>query len=175
MNKITLPNKQSGAILVVSLIILLIMTLMGLTGMQTTSLQEKMSSNMRDQNIAFQAAESVLRDGEADILSSGRVSGLTGMTNDCTNGLCYGGQNGISVDDILDETNLYKTNAVLYGTHTANTVIAGVSAQPKYLITGAKIKVPGAASIWKYVYQVTAIAQGKQNTTVSILNEVYVP
>jgi type IV pilus assembly protein PilX len=175
MNKITVLKKQTGAILVVSLIMLLVMTLMGLSGMQTTSLQEKMSSNMRDQNIAFQAAESVLRDAEADIVSSGRVSGLTGMTNDCSSGLCYGGQNGISVDNILDDTNVYMANAVPYGTHSANPAITGISAQPKYLITGAKIKVPGAASIWKYVYQVTAIAQGKQDTTVSILNEVYVP
>lgn len=169
------PKKQAGAVLIISLIILLVITLMGLAGMQTTSLQEKMASNMRDQNIAFQAAESVLRDAEADILSSGRVSGLTGMTSSCTDGLCYGGQHGISVTDIVDETHVYRAHAVSYGTHSSNSTIAGVYAQPKYLITGAKIKVPGAASMWKYVYQVTAIAQGRQETTLSILNEVYVP
>ena len=55
---------ETGAVLVVSLLFLLVLTLIGLTGMQVTSLEEKMSGNMRDRNLAFQAAESALRAGE---------------------------------------------------------------------------------------------------------------
>lgn len=55
---------QRGAVLIVSLIFLLVMTLVGVTAMQGTNMQERMSSNMQDRNVAFQAAEAALRLGE---------------------------------------------------------------------------------------------------------------
>lgn len=56
---------QQGAVLVISLLLLLIMTLIGVTAMSTTSLEEKMAGNMRDKNVALQAAEAALEEGEA--------------------------------------------------------------------------------------------------------------
>jgi type IV pilus assembly protein PilX len=56
--------QQSGAVLVISLIMLLLVTLIGVTGTQVTSMEEKMAGNAKDQNVAFQAAESGLRAGE---------------------------------------------------------------------------------------------------------------
>jgi type IV pilus assembly protein PilX len=58
---------QSGAVLIISLIMLLLLTLIGTTGMQSTSLEEKMAGNMRDKNLAFQAAESALSAAEATL------------------------------------------------------------------------------------------------------------
>ena len=60
-----LKSTQSGVVLIISLVMLLLLTLIGTTSMQTTTLEEKMVGNMRDQNIAFQTAEAVLRAGEA--------------------------------------------------------------------------------------------------------------
>ena len=71
MNKVPPPlsakdeARENGAALFVSLVFLLILTVIGLAGMQSTSLQEKMASHMRERNLAFQAAESALRAGEA--------------------------------------------------------------------------------------------------------------
>lgn len=56
---------QHGAALVIGLILLLVMTLLSITAMRGTLLQERMSGALSDQNIAFQAAESALREGEA--------------------------------------------------------------------------------------------------------------
>lgn len=56
--------RQRGSTLIVSLLILIVMTLIGLTGMSTSNLEEKMAGNTRDQALAFQAAEAALRDGE---------------------------------------------------------------------------------------------------------------
>ncbi|HKK14559.1 MAG TPA: PilX N-terminal domain-containing pilus assembly protein [Gammaproteobacteria bacterium] len=50
--------------LVVSLLILLVLTIIGVTAMSTTNLEEKMAGNMRTKNLTFQAAESGLRAGE---------------------------------------------------------------------------------------------------------------
>ena len=55
---------QRGATLVVVLILLLIMTVLGLTILRGTSLEERMSANMRDRSLSFQAAEAALREGE---------------------------------------------------------------------------------------------------------------
>lgn len=55
---------QAGAVLFVSLIMLLVLTVIGVTAMQTTTLEEKMAGNLRDQTMAFQAAEAALREGE---------------------------------------------------------------------------------------------------------------
>jgi len=57
-------NGQSGAVLFVSLIMLLVLSVIGVTAMQTTTLEEKMAGNLRDQTLAFQAAEAALREGE---------------------------------------------------------------------------------------------------------------
>jgi len=59
-----IPSSQKGAALLVSLAVLLLMTILGVTAARTTTLQERMASNMRDKAIAFQAAEATLRFGE---------------------------------------------------------------------------------------------------------------
>ena len=64
-------RRQNGAVLIISLFILLIMTLIGVTSMSTTSLEEKMAGNMRDKNIALQASEAALEDGEGWLASLG--------------------------------------------------------------------------------------------------------
>lgn len=59
MNKFT--QSQSGAVLIISLIMLLALTIIGLTSSSVTSLEEKMAANAKDINLAFQAAEATLR------------------------------------------------------------------------------------------------------------------
>jgi len=58
---------QAGVVLAISLIILLLLTLIGLSAMQTSALEEKMVGNMRDKILAFQAAESALRAAELSL------------------------------------------------------------------------------------------------------------
>lgn len=58
-------RRQKGITLIVGLILLLVMTMLGLTAVQVTTQQERMAGNLRDRNIAFQAAESALREGES--------------------------------------------------------------------------------------------------------------
>jgi type IV pilus assembly protein PilX len=51
-------------VLVTTLIFLVIMTMLGLASVQGNSLQERMAGNSRDRQLAFQAAEAALREGE---------------------------------------------------------------------------------------------------------------
>lgn len=50
--------KQKGAVLLVSMVLLLMLTIMAITVASNSSLQQRMSSNAQEQNVAFQAAES---------------------------------------------------------------------------------------------------------------------
>ncbi len=56
---------QRGAVLVVGLVILLIITMLGISGQQGTLLQERMAGNMRQNDMALQAAEAALTAGLA--------------------------------------------------------------------------------------------------------------
>jgi type IV pilus assembly protein PilX len=65
------PNEK-GSALIVSLIMLLLITLVAVAGMQTTIMQERMSANLYDRDLAFQAAEAALREGEALVSNGAR-------------------------------------------------------------------------------------------------------
>lgn len=53
-------NKQTGSALIISLLMLLVMTLLGVTSMSTSTLEEKMAANDRNQKVAFQNSETTL-------------------------------------------------------------------------------------------------------------------
>lgn len=55
------PHAQSGAALIVALILLIVITLVGLAAIGTTLLQNKMASNQYDRQVAFQSAEAAMR------------------------------------------------------------------------------------------------------------------
>ena len=61
------PSKQKGAVLLVALIMLLLLTVIGVAAMRDTNLQERMAGNMRDHALAFQAAEAALRFAEQEV------------------------------------------------------------------------------------------------------------
>ena len=63
-------KQQSGAALIVSLILLIVLTVLSIAAMQGTTMQERMAGNYRDTNQAFQAAEAALREGEAELLAA---------------------------------------------------------------------------------------------------------
>jgi type IV pilus assembly protein PilX len=66
-------RKQSGTVLVISMIFLLLLTIVGLSGMRSSIMNERMSGNMRDNSLAFNAAEAALRNGESWIDNSGNI------------------------------------------------------------------------------------------------------
>ena len=62
-------DRQRGSALVVALVFLLLMTMLGISAMQGSNMQERMAGNLRDRNMAFQAAEAALRGGETWLMS----------------------------------------------------------------------------------------------------------
>jgi type IV pilus assembly protein PilX len=51
---------ERGFVLVMSLVFLLLLTIIGITAMNTTSLEEKMANNVKDKNLSLQGADSAV-------------------------------------------------------------------------------------------------------------------
>jgi type IV pilus assembly protein PilX len=66
-----LGRRQDGAVLVVALIFLLLVTLIGVSSMQNATLQEKMAGSVALKNRSFQVAEASVRLGENAVQASG--------------------------------------------------------------------------------------------------------
>jgi len=74
------PSGQRGSVLIISLMIMLVMTLIGVTAMTTSNVEEKMAGNQRDLNVAFQSAEAALRDAEAYVETIAAITAFNGGT-----------------------------------------------------------------------------------------------
>lgn len=75
-------TNQRGVAMIVALVMLLVATLIGMAGMRSNSLQERMSANMYDRSLAFQRAEASLRAAEVAITGSWKIADLGGV--DCS-------------------------------------------------------------------------------------------
>ncbi len=84
------PKNQRGAVLVISLVMLLVVTLLGVGALETSVFQERMAANAQNKNVAFQDTasllEEILRDenilgGTATILSDAVIRGIGEPSN----------------------------------------------------------------------------------------------
>lgn len=60
-------SNQQGVVLIICLLMLLVISIVGLSSISTTKLEEQMASNAQVKNIVFQASEATLEDGLDDI------------------------------------------------------------------------------------------------------------
>lgn len=66
-----MPSRQGGIALFICLVVLLVLGVAGTSASQTVSLEARMARNGHDGELALQAAESALRDGERLLVSAG--------------------------------------------------------------------------------------------------------
>ena len=88
MDAIQQARGQRGIALVVALVLLIAVTLVGLASIRGTSLQETMTANLNDRDIALQAAEAALRAGGAAALETTAV-----QWRDCSADTCSDSEN----------------------------------------------------------------------------------
>lgn len=78
-----LRQRNQGAALIIGLILLIVMTLLGLSSMRTVVHEEKMATQVYDRSMMFQSVESALRQAEERIEADKPTPTLG-----CTDGLC---------------------------------------------------------------------------------------
>ncbi|MFQ3200589.1 MAG: type IV pilus assembly protein PilX [Zhongshania sp.] len=78
-------DRQRGAVLIVSLVFMLILTITSAASMQSSTLQERMAGNTKDTKLAFQAAEAGLRVAESALsqINVGEFDGVDGLYRLC--------------------------------------------------------------------------------------------
>jgi type IV pilus assembly protein PilX len=69
-------KQQQGAALVIGLLLLLAITLLAVSSMRGTTLQEKMAANLYDRELIFQVAEAGVREAEAILATPTAVAVL---------------------------------------------------------------------------------------------------
>lgn len=119
-------SKQQGVALFISLVLLLVLTIVGVSSVQTTSLEVRMARNHHDSTLAFQAAESALRDAE------NRIEGLLNIAGFDDDGPFY------TVAD-LGQVDRWQEAGVWTGASSleADTNVDGVAEQPRMIIEHA--------------------------------------
>ena len=166
------PLRQGGAALLIVLIILVLVTLMGLTTMKASVLQEKMSGGNADKTLAFQAAELALRDAERYIDAS--LTSASGFVDGCSRGLCLPVKDGSFVLENFD----WAGKALRYGAETGSAALGGVAHQPQYFIELLPDMAPPLGDTVRAAttgtpYRITAIGYGRQSATRVILQSTF--
>jgi len=77
-----LPHRQEGAVLVISLMLLVILTMLGISAIESTKLETRMAKNTKAYNEAFQMAEVGLAQAGNQLIATvlAQTTGTTGTT-----------------------------------------------------------------------------------------------
>jgi type IV pilus assembly protein PilX len=79
---------QEGVALIVVLILLIVMSILGIVIMRSSAMQERMSANLRDRSVGFQAAEGALRFAQDQVLGGANWDTRIPTAGDCATGIC---------------------------------------------------------------------------------------
>jgi len=178
-----LPGSQQGMALITGLLLLMVLTLLGITAMDNAVMEETMVKNQRDKQVAFQAAESAMVDSFGWLDTQQRrpwpgreENGLPVMVNAAST---------------LNDTSLVKpawwaSNGLNYGVVTGAVGIDGVAVQPRHI---TEEFVPAQASKsrdslsqgkeynsapGRYYYRINAQGSGFSAATQVVVQGVYV-
>lgn len=154
---------QRGVVLPIVMILMVILGVLAVSGMDDTAMQERMSGNLRDREIAFQAAESALREGETWV----QANRVTAAANTELAGTEAAQWNGAAPTPSGTRTNLYAADDVI-----------SLSADPVYYVGPPQLlRVnPGETPPeFREIFPVIARGQGATDTSIVILRSTFEP
>jgi type IV pilus assembly protein PilX len=192
------PARERGAVLIVALLFLVILTMLGVTAMSSTTMEERMAGNTRDSNLALEAAEAALRDAVRDIYGAAyvgvnsraggvkpsffgdavRTLGSCGST-----GLCLPAYQSVGETDsklpAAPAVDMTAAPSVEYGTYTNAPKLQGLAMQPRYIIENfCLVDQTGVGSIGgtfcnPNYYRITARGYGMNPNSQVTVQEVF--
>ncbi len=176
------PSQQRGLSLLLSLLLLAVLSVIAVAAVQTGTLQERVAGNTRDRIVAFNAAESALRDAEAYMrkelnlplfdgserghFAANTFPGLVatnvsaGTSNDGSNEQIWRSKEGIA---------FLKDRGIEFGEKTEAATLPGLLQPPVYILEELPVD-PSRAT----TYRITALASGRDNSVV-VLQSHYTP
>ncbi|MBL0090750.1 MAG: pilus assembly protein PilX [Ideonella sp.] len=185
-----LPVRPAGGFTLIAILVMtVVLALLALAGVSTSLVQERMAGNVRDRNVALQAAEAALRDAEQDVAAN--IEPTAAFGDACAAGLCLppsmtaSGPQSEPKWKTLD----WAAQARAYGSVTGATSLKGpdnhaLASQPRYFIELLPSVPPapgesvsqGASNLptRARAYRITVRATGVRDSTVVMLQSVYV-
>ncbi|QMU61948.1 MAG: hypothetical protein GKR92_09670 [Gammaproteobacteria bacterium] len=170
---INIMFQQSGAVLFVGLIMLLVMSLIAVTSMQGSTLELRMAGNTRDSLVALQTAEAALKAGEG-LLDAGGLS----LVNFDNNGIDALYDN--TDDELWKSISWQDVNSRRYMAFNPSNVtteprfiiqhISETQVAPKLLVEGYG---QGQAGQTIQLFRVTARGTGGSDNTEVFLQSLY--
>jgi type IV pilus assembly protein PilX len=191
-------KRSQGSVLIVSLVFLLLLTIVGVSAMNMTNLEEKMTGNFRDHDLAFQTAETALLDAEAYVedtfdveqaLTDPACTGTTCYKASCDAGLCFHGELKDSSNPVGSCTTgtdkEWEDNAIwstATKTRSVDTQVSGTVQNARYIIE-FRCFVPkdptnanpdeNVFAQWSPAFRITALASGASTDAQVMLQSVY--
>jgi type IV pilus assembly protein PilX len=171
MIKKKFQSAQRGIVLVAGLFFLLILTIIGISGLGSSSLTERMTQNMRDSFSSFEAAEAALGNGEAWVQS--QTSAPIPVAT-CSTAPCPVWEFNALGTFWTQPDSWWSANAV----HFASTIV-GAYLQPNFIIEEYSFVPyqlsPDAESKGQgyYYYRITARGTGVTDTAHSVVQSMY--
>jgi type IV pilus assembly protein PilX len=186
-------NKQTGSILLLSLLMLLILSMVGAASIGNVTVNERMASNYRDHDMTFQAAEAALAEGEnrasSYSVTFSETDFQTDFTASCNNGFCFNGNYPVGgvCDEVKPASPLWLDDTTWTTAGAAREAIIGfptLPVQPKYIIefmcyvvadttAGTPSTTPPYGGDWAHMYRITAYAEGATGGSRTMLQSTF--
>lgn len=164
-------NQQKGAVLVTAMIYMLVLSMIGISAMRGTAMEEKMASNSWEHSRAFQAAESVLLDAGQWFLFQ---PDLIDASSDGSSGVW---ETGSVANAVVNSTFDWAVNGVAYGSSSgdSSSLFGDLYASPRYVIEEAGFEPSDndpdtlAKKTGVFYYSVSAIGYGRSDSSRAVL------
>ncbi len=165
-----LQARQQGVVLAVALIMLVLITLLSVSAMRSTIMEERMASNSHNNNLAFQMAETALRHAEA-LLNTDPDATLVpiGLSQSVGFGTCE-----VNLDNNTDFYNQIVWDAL--GCDYIGNADNAMSNPPQYFVEFLYAKAPQDASNpepRECFYRITARGYGPDRNSIATLQTTY--
>ncbi|QEP43336.1 hypothetical protein D5085_09510 [Ectothiorhodospiraceae bacterium BW-2] len=155
-------HREAGVVMITALLFLFVMTLLGVAAMQSSLLQERMAGHLRDSHMAFQAAESALRGGEAWLDSSATNRATAEGNLPLATPAAWDGSGAMGSVALNPEAGLFADPQFHLG-------------PPQFVRSPESMDLNQAQLLCQRLYPVTARASGGTATSVVILRSTYDP
>lgn len=179
---------QHGISLITTLLFTVAVLVLGVSIMNINLIQERSIGNIRDRDLALQAAEAALRDAEQDVSINVKMDSL--FSENCVAGLCspptqrspLPATASLSVDKQPGFSWSSPSTTRLYGQYTGAIQLYGVSAQPAYVIeklgnlgtpTGESAVIGIEANAPGTAYRISVRASGARSETIVFLQSIF--
>jgi type IV pilus assembly protein PilX len=177
-------TRQQGFSLLTTVLFMLGALVLGVSVLGVSAMQERVTGNSKDRDLALQAAEAALREAEMDIAAN--IDPATTVFADaCTQGLCTAPTlratpSPLPVDQQPGFTWSVSARVRTYGQYTSAPPLPAVPSPPVYVIEqlGRLGTPPGESLVLGstrpgMAYRITARATGARPETVVVLQSIY--